>query len=159
MPDLNTSFKDVSYFFSDENKPDGAEFEQPASKRLDLEAIDGDLDQDDEDDDHLDANDALRIPFMSCVADPDLGNVESQRSPVRNAARPDAGSNPCECVLLEEVAADGNRDRSSPVSAIGQSSSEGGSKESSKSSNSSYTRINGMANGHVHMRLPRTTQC
>ncbi|XP_041368267.1 putative molluscan insulin-related peptide(s) receptor [Gigantopelta aegis] len=154
VPDLNTSFKDVSYFFSDENKTEGAEFEQLGNKHLDLDDIDNDSDQREY---NLDINDEVRIPFMSAV-DPDVSNIESQRSPNRNAQRPNTGTNPCECVLLEEMA-NGNRDRSSPVSATGQTSSEGGSKESSKSSNSSYTRINGMANGHVHMRLPRTTQC
>ncbi|XP_050401115.2 putative molluscan insulin-related peptide(s) receptor [Patella vulgata] len=153
VPDLNPNFELVSYFFSDENKPDGPEFndiEENDLENIDIDTYDGDMD--DQSDYNL--HDESTIPFI----EHDLHNTELNKSPSRTIRASTSG--PCECVMLEEMGDLPNGHRtsncSSPNSAIGNSD---GSKESSKSSDGSYTQRNGMPNGHIHFRLPHTTQC
>ncbi|KAK6179837.1 hypothetical protein SNE40_012104 [Patella caerulea] len=153
VPDLNPNFEQVSYFFSDENKPDGPEFndiEENDLENIDIDTYDGDMD--DQSDYNL--HDESTIPFI----EHDLHNTELNKSPSRTIRASTSG--PCECVMLEEMGDLPNGHRtsncSSPNSAIGNSD---GSKESSKSSDGSYTQRNGMPNGHIHFRLPHTTQC
>ncbi|XP_046545337.1 putative molluscan insulin-related peptide(s) receptor [Haliotis rubra] len=155
VPDLDPNFKDVSYFFSDENKVDATEYKnlQATEDQEDY----GNVEFNEQSDDEMDINDESRIPFMSAVETSNLNSVEMQRSPSRHHHRDSSNTSPCECVLLEEMP-NGHRNStcSSPNSGVGYSD---GSKGSSKSSNSSYTQLNGIANGHIHMRLPRTTPC
>lgn len=156
VPDLDPKFKDVSYFFSDENKVDSGTEYKNLQATEDQEDY-GNVEFNEQSDDELDISDESRVPFMSAVEPSNLNSVEMQRSPSRHHHRDSSNTSPCECVVLEEMP-NGHRNStcSSPNSGVGYSD---GSKGSSKSSNSSYTQLNGIANGHIHMRLPRTTPC
>ena len=182
VPDIDVSFKDLSYFFSEENKEppvleyfdeyedldesqlpflrgDSATASGHASAAsgggcpLDL-GVDIDLDplDLDDDDDHIDLDSGCGIRYVPNRLD---------------------ASEPCDCIrehnqpVLSGHTLNNSNHRpntsSTPNSAIASSSNDG-SKASSKSSNSSnYNPINGLnihpniANGHV---LPmRSTTC
>ncbi len=152
VPDLDPEFKNVSYFFSDENKTEIP----PDYKDIEDEEDSEGGESNEQSDDDIDISDESRLPFIPGHQS-NINNVEMQRSPSQHHNRDTSNTSPCECVLLQELP-NGHRNStcSSPNSGV---ASNDGSKESSKSSNSSYTPINGISNGHIPMRLPRTSQC
>ena len=177
LPDLDKKFKDLSYFFSEENaKYEEAKLHSASNNYQPTEDEIEDID-DDDDDNHCPMNDYVdeaNLPMLGVGASnghsvelqdifTDTGSYPHYNSPHRHVGSAES----CDCPTYrdtDEGAAappiDFNRQSvcSSPNSAIGGSSD--GSKDSSKSSNSSYQRINGLsvANGHVPVPL-RTTPC
>ncbi|XP_052795238.1 insulin-like peptide receptor isoform X2 [Mya arenaria] len=183
LPDLDPSFKDVSYFFSEENakyeeSKQGAALPNPNEERLQPSDI-----EDDEDEDHQrcpmnDYVDEAQLPMLGVGAS-NGHSVELQDIFSDTGTYPHYGGSHnrqhvgsaevCDCTApfrdVDEGAAAQSIDLynrrsvcSSPNSAIGGSSD--GSKDSSKSSSSSYAHMNGLsvANGHVPVSM-RTTPC
>ncbi|ESO97127.1 hypothetical protein LOTGIDRAFT_143456, partial [Lottia gigantea] len=146
IPNLDPSFKDVSYFFSDENTKDGRELvyieEEPACNLDNLEAIA--YPQDLDDSVEYDTHDESTIPFIEHHTDRLHNQPRSSVLHLNN-------SEPCECVMLEELNSDGHR-----ITDRQNNCNHADSKESSKSSNESNR--NGLLNRHVY-RLPHTSSC
>lgn len=178
LPDLDPSFREVSYFFSEENaKYEEAQHNAGVVDNRDeyLEAVD----EEDDMDPHCPMNDyvdEVQLPMLGVGAS-NGHSVELQDIFSDTGTYPHYGSSHnrqhdgsaemCDCNFREQAGAAAqssvifNRPNvcSSPsLSAKGGSSD--GSKESSKSSNSSYAHMNGVsvANGHVPIHL-RTTPC
>ncbi|XP_060592514.1 insulin-like peptide receptor [Ruditapes philippinarum] len=179
LPDLDQSFRDCSYFFSEENaKYEEAKHHGGASNNRDdyLET----LDDEEDNDPHCPVNDYVdeaHLPMLGVGASnghsvelqdifSDTGSYPHYSS--SHNKQHDGSAEVCDCSVIREqagAAAQSNIDFtrqgvcSSPNSAIGGSSD--GSKESSKSSSSSYAHMNGLsvANGHVPLHLQRTTPC
>lgn len=178
LTDLDVNFRDVSYFFSEENAK-YEESKQAASHQHETEAheSDGEEDLHCPMNDYVDARFQEQLPMLGAGAS-NGHSVELQdlftdtgTYPPFNAGRDrqHVGSAECECPQFRDELDEGaaaqsvlhNRGSvcSSPNSAIGGSSD--GSKDSSKSSSSSYAHMNGIsvaANGHVPVHL-RTTPC
>lgn len=141
IPDLNPSFKNVSYFFSNENNPDNREM---YTEDCEDQLLDGDID-------------TAHIPLTNS-----LGELEPLQYEMR-VHRPanDISPHSDNSRRAEEAEAGACADpvrrvsvSSNPTSAI---SSNGDSKGSSKSSTGSYAHRNGLANGHGP--FPQTTLC
>ncbi|KAL4228229.1 hypothetical protein ACF0H5_013662 [Mactra antiquata] len=181
LPDLDRSFQDVSYFFSEENAK-YEESKQQAGASNNHHDEDMELEEDEDGDPHCPMNDYVdeaQLPMLGVGASNghsvELQDIFSNTGtyPYNNSQTKQTPSSceVCECNFREDNAcrelAEGaaaqsmvnfNRQCESPNSAIGGSSD--GSKDSSKSSNSSYARMNGLsvANGHVPVHM-RTTPC
>lgn len=183
LPDLDRTFQDVSYFFSEENaKYEESKLQAGTSNNHhddNLELID---DEEEDGDPHCPMNDYVdeaQLPMLGVGASNghsvELQDIFSDTGtyPYNSSQnkQPASSCEVCDCNYREDNAcrelAEGaaaqsmvnfNRQCESPNSAIGGSSD--GSKDSSKSSSSSYARMNGLsvANGHVPVHM-RTTPC
>lgn len=175
LPDLDKDFKECSYFFSEENAKHEEAKHGGASNNHNA------LDDDDEEDGdpHCPMNDYVdeaHLPMLGAGAS-NGHSVELQDIFSDSGSYPhystshnkqnDGSAEICDCSVFREQAGaaaqsmDINRRNDCPspnTSAKGGSSD--GSKESSKSSNSSYAHMNGLsvANGHVPVDM-RTTPC
>ncbi|XP_064607698.1 insulin-like peptide receptor isoform X2 [Liolophura sinensis] len=141
IPDLNPSFKNVSYFFSNENNPDNREM---YTEECEDQLLDGDIDTA-----HIPLTNSLGelepLQYEMRVHRP-ANDISPHSEDGRRAEEAEAGAcaDPARRVSVS----------SNPTSAI---SSNGDSKGSSKSSTGSYAHRNGLANGHGP--FPQTTLC
>lgn len=168
VPELDPEFKESSFFFN-EGKPESYDYHDEF----------GDMDEDDS-----------HMPFISgegaslgaaggapsCLKhEDDLDFVDADYRYSSYPHNPVGASEPCDCILVQETKppggsgvggspSDNHRYIADSNSAIGSSSNDG-SKESSKSSNHSYNPINGInippniANGHLPVHMRTTTSC
>lgn len=189
VPELDPSFANKSYFFSDENKQDSLEYIEEGDEDMDesktpfiqnedecdMKGAEGGVELPDQDiDDDIDLGEDYYPPgyqeaqhsYQNGELFPEL-RIDKVNNVLYSRSQADKlmlnGTEPCDCILTQEPNPDSHPDQrfSSCSNPYSAIGSSDDSKDSSKSSSSSYAQMNGVhiANGHIAMHHLKTTKC
>jgi hypothetical protein len=157
VPDLSPQFTQLSYFFSESNRRH--DLEEAAEESCPLTGA-GDVVPDaimmaEINSENISNSDPeMGLPCNHISNSPRHGNSsKNSNSESKSKKRPKS--------LNQSSPSASNRNHNCSVSS--PSSSDGsksdGSKASVKSNGSVYSHMNGVANGHINLPIPRTTEC